>query len=213
MTLQFPVESLAIRAAAPSDVGWAAPLVFATGPGLFSYVFATRPEEALTIFRQAFAMPNHAFSYEHTQILEVADRPAGLILGYPGSIKRKAEEQVQGAMAQIIPLQRVPKIFINLADLSRIKQDVTADDYYILSLCVDPEFVGKGLGMALLRDVEEQARDFDCQSICLDVAYTNLAAQRWLSRLGYRITCSKTSHRFENMTDAGGLHRMEHRLP
>jgi ribosomal protein S18 acetylase RimI-like enzyme len=212
MSLQFPVESLAIRAAAPADVDWAAKLVFAAGPGLFSYVFAAQPEEALAIFQRAFVMPNHAFSYEHTQILEVADRPAGLVLGYPGAIKRKVEEQVQGVMAQIIPLQRVPKILVNLADLSRIKQDVAVHDYYILSLAIDPEFGGKGLGLALLRDTEELAKDTDCQSVCVDVTYNNLKAKRWLSRLGYRITCSKTSHRFEHMTDAGGLHRMEHRI-
>jgi ribosomal protein S18 acetylase RimI-like enzyme len=212
MSLQFPVESLSIRTATPSDVDWAAQLVFSAGPGLFSYVFATRPEEALEIFVRAFAVPNHAFSYEHTQILEVADRPAGLILAYPGTVKRKAEEHVQGVMAHIIPLQRVPRILVNLADLNRIKQDVKPDEYYILSLCIAPEYGGKGLGMALLRDAEAQARDYQCRSACIDVAYTNPAAQRWLQYMGYNITCSKTSHRFEHMTDAGGLHRMEHIL-
>jgi ribosomal protein S18 acetylase RimI-like enzyme len=212
MSLQFPVESLAIRPAEVADANWAARLIFAAGPGLFSYVFAAQPDEALTILEQAFVMPQHAFSYEHVQILEVDHQPAGLVLGYPGSLKRKAEDQVRAVMAQIIPVQRVPRILVNLADLTRIKQDVEPQDYYILSLGIDPAFRSKGLGAALLRDTEELARDRHCAYICCDVPYTNRKAQRWLNRHDYHITCSKTSHRFEHMTDAGGLHRMERQL-
>jgi len=212
MTLQFSIDRLTIRPAESTDVRWGADLMFSSGPGLFSYVFASLPEAAQEILRQAFGELGHAFSYEFAQIVEVDDQPAGLVLGYPGTVKQRAEEQVQRVMAHILPLHRVPRILVNLADLSRIKQDVAPDDYFILSLCVAPEFRDRGLGTALLQDTELIARDLGCRAVCLDVAYTNLRAQSLLEGQGYQITCSKTSQRFATMTDAGGLHRMQKSL-
>jgi ribosomal protein S18 acetylase RimI-like enzyme len=212
MASKYSLNQLSIRAADPSDVDWAAELLFSAGPDLFSYVFATKPEQALEIFREAFAAPRHAFSYEFTQILEVDERPVGTILSYTGQTKVDAESLIHGIMAHMLPVTRVPRIIVNLADLSRIKQDVEFDEYYILGLCVDPEFRNNGLGTLLLRDAEVQAIELGCQSICLDVTYANQAAQVLFQRLGYTIVCSKTSHRFEHMTQAGGLHRMRKKL-
>jgi ribosomal protein S18 acetylase RimI-like enzyme len=209
MELQVPVERLTLRPAHADDSDWAADLLFAAGPSLFSYAFALKPESAQQALRQAFPYPGHAFSYEYTQVLEVDDQPAGLILAYAGQQKRQAEQQVRPVMAQILPLARVPRILANLADLGRIKQEVAAEHYYVVSLGILPQWRNRGLGTALLRDAELSAQDLGAQAICLDVAYTNTQAQRLFIRLGYHTTCSKTSNRFEQMTDAGGLHRME----
>ncbi|MBE9028372.1 GNAT family N-acetyltransferase [filamentous cyanobacterium LEGE 11480] len=212
MSLQFPVERLSIREAESTDVDWATELIFAAGPGLFSYIFALKPEKAKAALHQAFVVPSHALSYEYTQIIEVDEQPAGLVLGYPGSVKKQAEARMQAVMANILPLKRVPRILVNLADMTRIKQDVAADSYYILSLSITPELRHKGLGTALLNDTEALAQEQNCRNVSLDVTYNNLQGKRWLSQLGYHISCSKTSHRFEQMTDAGGLHRMERSL-
>jgi ribosomal protein S18 acetylase RimI-like enzyme len=212
MGLQIPVQDITIRSTEATDFDWCANLIFAAGPGLFSYVFASTADKALTTLREAFAAPHHAFSHDHAQILEVCDRPTGVVLGYPGTTKRMAEEQIQGIMAHILPLSRVPRILINLADLSRIRQDVAPDDYYILSLAIAPELRNRGLGTALLQDTEMTARDLGCRSVCFDVAYSNTKAIHLFERLGYEMICSKTSHRFSAMTDAGGLHRMAKRL-
>ena len=212
MTLQFPIDRISIRPAEESDVIWGADLMFSSGPGVFSYVFAVTPDRAKEILRQAFAKPNHAFSYEYAQILEVDRQPAGIIMGYSGEVKHHAEERIQSVMATIVPLHRVPRILVNLTDLSRIKQAVEVNQYFVLSLCIADEYRHKGLGTALLQDTELIARDLGCTHICLDLAYTNPHAQSWLTHLGYHITCSKTSQRFSTMTDAGGLHRMEKHL-
>jgi ribosomal protein S18 acetylase RimI-like enzyme len=212
MSLQFPVESLTIRPAELADSDWAADLVFSTGPGLFSYVFALKPVEAKDVFRRAFAVGNHALSHEHVQILEVDDRPVGVAMGYSGRVKRQAESQMQGVMSHLLPLSNVPRVLVNYADLSRIKQDVADEDYYLLSLALLPEFQRKGLGKVLLGEIQFQAQDQGCKTLCADVTYSNDRACRWLERLGYQKTCSKTSHRFEHMTDAKGLHRLERAL-
>jgi ribosomal protein S18 acetylase RimI-like enzyme len=212
MSLQFPTDSLSIREATVGDVDWATDLIFAAGPGVFSYIFALKPEEAQDVLRQAFVVPDHAFSYEHTQVIEVDQQPVGLMLGYPSAVKRHAEARVQPVMAHILPLQRVPRILVHLADMSRIKQDVAADAFHVLSLSILPDWRNKGLGKALLQDTEALAQELNCRSVSFDVTYNNLHGKRWLTHQNYQITCSKTSDRFERLTDAGGLHRMERSL-
>lgn len=201
-----------LRPAIAEDVDWAVPLLFATGPALFSYVFASPPEQAIEILQKAFPRPQHAFSYEHTQVVEVQSQPAGLMVSYPGTLKRQAEEKMQQVMATIMPLRKLPKILVNLADLTRIKQDVAAQEYYILGLSISPEFRNQGLGTYLLQEAELESAAYDCPTLSLDVTYTNTAAKALFERRGYRVTCSKTTARFEQITRAGGIHRMSKSL-
>ncbi|MGA7932920.1 MAG: GNAT family N-acetyltransferase [Kovacikia sp.] len=201
-------QNVTVRPAIVEDVDWAAPLLFDTGPALFSYVFASPSEQACEILKQAFVYPHHAFSYEHTQVIEVSGRPAGLSIGYSGTLKRQADEKVQMVMARILPLRKLPKILVNLADLTRIKQDVSTEEYYILGLSILPEFRRQGLASYLLHQAEIQAQAHTCPAICLDVTYTNLSAKSLFEQMNYRVICSKSTPRFEQMTRSGGIHRM-----
>ncbi|MBW4522511.1 MAG: GNAT family N-acetyltransferase [Scytolyngbya sp. HA4215-MV1] len=208
MQPQPSTQNLVLRPATAADVDWGASAVFASGPALFGYVFASTPEESRKIFQQAFVYPGHAFSYEYTQVVEVEGRPVGLILSYSGKVKRQAEERMQSVMARLLPLRKLPRILVNLADLSRIKQDVFPHDYYILSLSVLPEFRNQGIGHYLLAHAERLAANAHCQAMCLDVTYANVRARKLFERNGYRVICNKTSDRFHQMTRSGGLSRM-----
>lgn len=201
-------QQFTLRQAIATDVTWAAPLLFSSGPALFSYIFASPADQAQKILSQAFSQPSHAFSYEHTQVVEIEGQPAGLMVGYPGALKRQVDEKVHFVMARILPLKKLPKILVNVADLSRIKQDVELQDYYLLSLGILPEFRNQGLGKQLLKQAESQAAESACPSICLDVTFNNHAAQGLFNSRGYKVICSKTTDRFDRMTRAGGLHRM-----
>ncbi|MGC8711449.1 MAG: hypothetical protein ACP5RH_03570, partial [Leptodesmis sp.] len=138
MRSQLP-QQFTLRQAIANDVTWAAPLLFSSGPALFSYIFASPPDQAQEILSQAFRQPDHAFSYEYTQVVEVEGQPAGLMVGYSGALKRQVDEKVHFVMARILPLMKLPKILVNVADLSQIKQDVRMQDYYVLSLGILPE--------------------------------------------------------------------------
>lgn len=202
------VENITLRPAVVEDGEWAIPLLFSAGPALFSYIFASPDQQAQEVLQQAFTYPHHAFSYQYMQVVELQNQPAGVLIGYPGHIKRQADEKVQAVMARFLSLRQLPKILVNLADLSRIKQGVSSQDYYILSLSVLPELRSQGLGTFLLDCAETQARSQQCAAICLDVAFNNDRAKLLFERRGYQIICSKTTQRFQQMTRVGGLHRM-----
>lgn len=204
----IPLQQVSLRTAVAADRDWAVPLLFASDPALFSYIFAARPEEAQTILQQAFVYPGHAFSYEYTQVVEVAEQPVGLVIAYPGEVKRTIDDKVHRVMAKILSLRQLPKILVNVADLSRIKQDVPPQDYYILSMSIVPAYRGRGLGSLLIQDAEAQARADGYTSVCLDVTYSNHRAKALFERHGYQVVCSKATDRFNQMTRAGGIHRL-----
>ncbi|MDX2229328.1 MAG: GNAT family N-acetyltransferase [Leptolyngbyaceae cyanobacterium bins.349] len=206
-------QHLTLRRAIAADAGWATPLLFAAGPALFSYILASPPDQAQAILQQAFTYPHHAFSFEHTQVAEIDGTPVGLMIGYPGDLKRQADEKVHFVMARLMPLRKLPKILVNVADLSRIKQDVEPDDYYILGISVLPEFRHQGVASYCLAQAEAEAESLGCEAMCVDVSYTNTPAQQLFAKQGYEIVCSKTTERFEQMTRSGGIHRMMKLLP
>jgi ribosomal protein S18 acetylase RimI-like enzyme len=212
MLSQPSLQPFTLRQAIADDVAWAGPLLFSCGPALFSYIFASPSDQSQDILCQAFVQPGHAFSYECTQVVEIGGQPTGLMVGYSGTIKRQVDERVHFVMARIMPLMKLPRILVNVADLSRIKQDVSAQDYYLLSMGVLPEFRNQGLGSYLLGQAEIQAHQAGCRAMCLDVTFNNRTAQSLFQRQGYQITVSKTTDRFERMTRAGGLHRMVKRV-
>jgi ribosomal protein S18 acetylase RimI-like enzyme len=205
-------QTLTFRPAIAADAAWAAPLLFSAGPALFSYLFASPPEEAQAFLQQAFAQPSHAFSYEYAKVVEFEGMPVALMIGYPHAIKKQADEKVHFVMARIMPLRKLPKILVNVADFSRIKQDILPQDYYALGLSVIPEAQGLGLGRYLLSLAEQHADYYHCQRLCVDVTYSNTRAIHLFEQNGFQITCSKTSDRFQQMTRAGGIHRMVKRL-
>ncbi|PZV15835.1 MAG: hypothetical protein DCF22_06550 [Leptolyngbya sp.] len=208
MLLQPLMSNITLRRAIAEDGEWAVPLLFSICPALFSYIFASSSEQAQTILQRAFVYPHHAFSYEHTCIVELQGQPIGLMIGYPAQTKRQADEKVHGVMARITPLRKLPKILINVADFNRIKQDVSAKNYYLLGLGILPEFRNQGLGTYLLTQIEAQAQAANCQAICLDITYVNIPGRKFFERNGYCIALSKTTNRFEQFTRSGGIHRM-----
>jgi ribosomal protein S18 acetylase RimI-like enzyme len=201
-------QNLTLRRALVEESEWAAELLFEAGPALFSYILASPSDQAQEILERAFEFPHHAFSYEHTQIAEVNGRAVGLMIGYPGDLKQQVDEKVHFVMARLMPLRKLPKILVNVADLSRIKQNVAPDDYYILGISVLPEWRRRGIASYLLSAAEAEAIALDCEAICADVSYTNTPALQLLEKHGYQRMCSKTSDRFNQMTRSGGIHRM-----
>jgi ribosomal protein S18 acetylase RimI-like enzyme len=206
-------QHVTLRRAIAADAEWAADLLFEAGPALFSYILASPPTQAKEILQQAFAYPHHAFSYEHTQVAEIEGIPVGLMIAYPGFLKRQADEKVHFVMARLMPLYKLPKILVNVADLSRIKQDVPLTSYYILGISILPKFRQQGIASHFLTQAEAEAKALECKKMCADVSYTNRPAHHLLEKHGYAIATSKTTDRFEQMTRSGGIHRLIKGLP
>ncbi|MBD2100564.1 GNAT family N-acetyltransferase [Leptolyngbya sp. FACHB-261] len=201
-------SSLQVRPCTAADAVAATQLLFAAGPELFTYTFASSAEKTLEILTKAFAKPDHAFSYSHAQVAEVEGEVVGLLVSYSGALKTEAENRVHQVMPGIVPVWKVPGMLLNLTDLNRVKQPVPVQDYYVLCVAVKPELQGQGIGTCLLSQAETMAALEGCGAVALDLTLNNQQALRFCQGLGYRVVQSSTTPRFERQTGAGGLQRL-----
>jgi ribosomal protein S18 acetylase RimI-like enzyme len=73
------------------------------------------------------------------------------------------------------------------APMVRTLKTIPAGDFYLLSMAVDREFRGKGIGSALMDAMEERARTGRSIRLSLDVSASNEGARRLYERRGMRI--------------------------
>ncbi len=110
------------------------------------------------------------FSYRHGFVLEQDGSPIGGMIGYPLPTTAKS----------VGP--EVPDAFVAIEELANLVPGY----WYINVVAMIPESRGKGLGAALLKEAEAQARSHGCPGLALIVAATNVGAIRAYARAGYR---------------------------
>jgi ribosomal-protein-alanine N-acetyltransferase len=62
---------------------------------------------------------------------------------------------------------------------------VGADEAQILSLCIDPDLQGRGLGRSLLQQLLNEASSSHADSVFLEVRASNLAARNLYESSGF----------------------------
>ena len=110
------------------------------------------------------------FSYRNGFVLEEDRAVQGGMIGYPLPTTPEPAEP------------ELPKAFVALKEL----ETLAAGYWYINFVAMVPESRGKGLGSALLDEVEARARHSGCPGLALVVFVSNAAAIRAYTRAGYR---------------------------
>ena len=142
--------------------------------GFFRLLLGNRFAE---IIAKAYPQPNHSYSFENVIFAEYDKRIVGMALGFTA-------EQYQGFSVQPlkeaagIRVLRMTVVNILFAPMLRILKTIAAGDYYLLSMAVDKEFRGKGIGTTLLDFIEERARTCGSNRLSLDVSSKNEGARR-----------------------------------
>ncbi len=175
-------DSIQLRPAQPDyDEG----IVFArymdqAADGLFRFMLGQRAEP---IIASAFHEPEHSLSYEYVTFAELGGEPVGMSSAYTGSQLRgfsdKPLESAAGRNAF-----RLKCMSLLLRPVFRILDSVADDDFYLQGIAVEPSMRSKGVGSALLADVEQRANRSGSSRLCLDVADKNKGAQALYARRG-----------------------------
>lgn len=109
------------------------------------------------------------FSYHHGFVVEADGAVCGGMIGYP----LPASPEPAGP--------EVPAVFVPVKEL----ENLVPCYWYINVVAIMPEHRGQGLGTALLKEAEVQARSSECPGLALVVADSNAAAIRAYERAGY----------------------------
>jgi len=151
--------------------------------GFFRILLGRRAPEVIA---HAYVRPNNEYSHENVLFAERAGQTAGMALGFTAA-KRRGFPANPLRQAEGYPTLRAELIGLLAHPMLRILETVPDGDFYLLSLAVDEDSRGLGVGSALLDAMEGRARATGSRRFSLDVAVKNDGAQRLYARRGLTI--------------------------
>lgn len=143
----------------------------------------------------AFWFPSLEARVPHTTVAETdGGRIAGFIItvspgveetyGGPGTFRKRLA--LMRHTFRTSWLWRMPALFIPMG-LAYARRHAHKDEHYISLVAVDPDLQGRGIGQALLRAAEDEARAAGAVAILLHTAATNTRARAAYARAGYQL--------------------------
>ena len=138
------------------------------------------------IIAKAYIQPDHSYSFQNVSFAEYDSRIAGMALGFTSEHYRRFSDQPinEAAGRHYLRMKTVKFLF---APMLQIMESIADGDFYLLSMAVDKDFRGKGLGSALMDSVRERARASGSNRISLDVSANNELARRIYENWGMSI--------------------------
>ena len=170
---------LHVRSATPEDAPHIAALALLAGEGIPAWFWRQEaaPGEALIeVGARRAARDQGNFSYRNAKVARARGTIAGMLLGY------RLDDSVTE-----IDLGALPDFVRPLVEL---EQQVPGS-WYVNMLAVYERFQGRGIGRALLGEVDGLARAADCDYSSIQVFEGNRGAVRLYQSLGYEIVDSR----------------------
>lgn len=138
------------------------------------------------IVAEAFTHPENNYSFQNVIFAEHDNTIVGMASGFTGEQHRRfTDEPLKRANGY--PSLRMAVIKALLAPLMRILNTIDEDDFYILSIAIDKELRGKGIGSQLIKSMEDRAIVAHSARLSLDVAANNDNARRLYEHLGMTV--------------------------
>jgi ribosomal protein S18 acetylase RimI-like enzyme len=175
-----------LRSAVPDDADAAAALIYETAQSLGDYLFGqTGPAGTIQVFSILFRQKGHLFSYELTTLAVAGEEVVGLAQSLPAADIWKADVGMVLACFKCFGLRATIRGIRRSYPLA-FEPDAKPGEFYVGTLAVAPAHRNRGIGLALLRDAERQARERGFSVCSLSVMLHNADALRFYRRAGYR---------------------------
>lgn len=152
----------------------------AVGPELVDHLADGNPRQIVhDIFETLARSSNSQYSYLNTRIaLDESGAKAGVCVSYDGaSLKTLRRAFFKEATERL-------GWTLTVEEWDNIPEECSEDEYYLDTLATKPEFRGKGIGMALIKDAHEKALKI-CKPLGLLVADHNEKARNLYEKMGF----------------------------
>jgi ribosomal protein S18 acetylase RimI-like enzyme len=136
------------------------------------------------VIAKVFTQPNHDLSYQNVSFVERQGRIVGMAAGFTAEQQRRFSEHVLRREVGGLAL-RVRTTAILFAPLLRILETIEDSDFYIVTMIIDGDLRGLGVGSEVLKHLEQRAHKANAARITLDVANNNEGARRLYERKGW----------------------------
>lgn len=202
------MSAIEFRPCVIEDVHAAVPLIYASGPPAFEYVFQTSGKTAQGFLRMAFITPGGEFSFDN-HFVGVSGKhivAAGAI--YDAS---RAGRFMWYDIRKIIRFYKLAGIPV-LTRGWRTEQKIVPpmkNEICISHLGVDPAFRSRGYGQQLIKFLMDQVEQNNDSIFVLDVSEKNPRAQALYERMGFQVKEHRPSSLGNKYSYVPGHFRME----
>lgn len=185
--------SLVFRPCRAADAADAVPLIHASGPVAFRYVFAQQhAAQSLGFLERAFSDGAGEFGLRNHVAVEQGGRLVAVAARWDGRSNLRFTLAAARQIIGFYGLAALPVMARGIA-MERVVRPPRADRAYIGHVAVRPELRGGGIGRALVGWLLQAARDEGFRVAALDVADDNPRARALYEGLGFRCVATRRS--------------------
>lgn len=179
-------KEIQLKPCTPQDVEQAVPLIYASGPDAFEYVFKNNKISALDFLRFTFVKENGEFSYKNHYALYKENKIVGIVATFNAETAKKF---TLADAKNILAFYKLKAFGVMLKGL-RVEQIIkipVGNEIVIGHLGIDAEKRGQGLGTICLQEIQKTINKTKEQKIVLDVSEENPRAKKLYERLGFKV--------------------------
>ena len=202
------MEGLTFRRATPPDTERIAEIIFGEPrPEAVRGIGLGRIDRVRAIGSAYVRMPGSPKGWQQTVVAELDGEVVGVIqAGNPPAPFRITPRLLREAV-RVYGALDVFKLFRVARADRRVQTARPGGEYHVSELHVDPRYRNRGIGAALMRYAEDEARRNGYRLMSLQTLTTN-PARRLYERLGFCVVETRADPDFERFTGAAGNHRM-----
>lgn len=137
----------------------------------------TNSKDLLESVTHSCSLEDDLYSYRHARIAEIGNERVGCLISYDGSVYEPLRK---------ITFDRLLKE--KGLDLRENPLETAAGEYYLDCMVVVPSHRGNGIGLQLMQDGIELAKQKDIQKVSLLVDQSHLNLKAYYQKLGFCTT-------------------------
>ena len=165
---------------------------------------AERGRQALSAY---FSMPANRFSYEFAHLATVDNKPAALLLAFPGKLFGRVNRKTLRQMLRVYSLPEVLEFF-RRALILKDEEEVERHEFYVAHLAVCADFRRMGLGKLLLEYAQKLALRSGLHKLSLLAELENSGAIALYKRFGFTTVKTYTHPHQLPLTGSPGYVKM-----
>ena len=201
-------EDIRFRPCVPEDVEQAIPLIMASGPTSFNYVFTNDKLKAVDFLKHAFIREGGEFSFDNHHAILLNKKLVGIGAAFSGI---KAKSFMVKDFLNIVRFYKFGALPVMIRGLrtEQVVKSPVKGEICLGHLAIDEKERSKGYGEKLIQFLIENADKKESDYFVLDVSEENPKAQKLYERIGFKLSTHIHSKLKNNFGYVANHFRME----
>jgi ribosomal protein S18 acetylase RimI-like enzyme len=201
--------NISFRKANADDVLLAVPLIYASGPTGFEYVFKiSEDKDAQAFLKYAFTLSNGEFSYTNHHCVLFDNQVVGIGAAYSGKEIATFTYAAIKAIFSFYGFFTGIQVLLRGLKIEKIIQPPKGNTNYLAHLAINPTLRGKGIGSKLIHFLLKKGQDLERDNASLDVSAENPKAMKLYQNMGFKVTKKRASNLKNKFTYVADHYKM-----